>query len=170
MLGTVSADPKQILQELEALDFDGKGEAFVESRFLTPMLACLGYETHRDYEVVRYGDDGSAFKLHYGWMVLHKCLEVAGAYKKTVNTAVGAFPRACSSPCDKELAFLSHHHRDLLLLYALINVGINFVDREVAIAVEVCIICFETLGRPRYLERGSLPTANFPICKRTPNV
>jgi hypothetical protein len=53
------------LKELEALEFTGKGEAFVESRFLTPLLACLGYETHKDYEVVRHGDDGSSFKLHY---------------------------------------------------------------------------------------------------------
>jgi len=61
----VCDDPKLILQELEALDFTGKGEAFVESRFLTPFLACLVYETHKDYEVVRHGDAGSAFKLHY---------------------------------------------------------------------------------------------------------
>jgi len=55
----------KLLQELKALDFTGKSEAFVESRFLTPLLACLGYETHKDYEVIRHGDDGSAFKLHY---------------------------------------------------------------------------------------------------------
>jgi len=54
-----------ILSKLEALDFDGKGEAFVESRFLTPLLECLGYEIHNDYEVIRHGDDGSAFKLQY---------------------------------------------------------------------------------------------------------
>ena len=54
-----------IINELEALDFTGKGEAFVESRFLTPLLECLGYELHRDYEVIRHGDDGSAFKLQY---------------------------------------------------------------------------------------------------------
>lgn len=53
------------LQQLQSLDFSGKGEAFVESRFLTPLLEALGYETHRDYEVVRHGDDGSAFRLNY---------------------------------------------------------------------------------------------------------
>jgi hypothetical protein len=56
---------KDQLSELEILDFTGKGEAFVEARFLTPLLASLGYETHKDYEVVRHGDEGSAFKLHY---------------------------------------------------------------------------------------------------------
>ena len=53
------------LQKLAALEFTGKGEAFVESKFLTPFLQCLGYETHKDYEVIRHGDDGSSFKLHY---------------------------------------------------------------------------------------------------------
>jgi hypothetical protein len=48
-----------LLSQLEALDFTGKGEAFVESKFLTPLLDCLGYEVHRDYEVIRHGDDGS---------------------------------------------------------------------------------------------------------------
>jgi hypothetical protein len=57
--------PTPKLQELKALDFTGKGEAFVESRFITPLLALLGYETHKDYEVIRHGDDGSAFKLRY---------------------------------------------------------------------------------------------------------
>jgi hypothetical protein len=61
----MTADLKQVLNELEDLDFSGKGEAFVESRFLTPLLKCLGYEQHKDYEVIRHGDDGSAFKLHY---------------------------------------------------------------------------------------------------------
>jgi hypothetical protein len=42
-----------------------KGEAFVESRFLTPLLACLGYESHKDYEVIRHGDEGPSIKLHY---------------------------------------------------------------------------------------------------------
>jgi hypothetical protein len=60
------SDLKQFVQEFAALDSTGKGEAFVESRFLTPLLECLGYETHKDYEVIRHGDDGSAFKLHYG--------------------------------------------------------------------------------------------------------
>jgi len=53
------------LAEIESLDFSDKGESFVESKFLTPLLECLGYETHRDYEVIRHGDDGSAFKLNY---------------------------------------------------------------------------------------------------------
>ena len=53
------------LAEIEALDFTGRGESFVESKFLTPLLECLGYETHRDYEVIRHGDDGSSFKLKY---------------------------------------------------------------------------------------------------------
>jgi hypothetical protein len=34
------------LSQLEKLTFTGKGEAFVESRFITPLLQCLGYETH----------------------------------------------------------------------------------------------------------------------------
>lgn len=55
----------QILAQLAALDFSGKGEAFVESRFLTPLLECLGYESHKDYEVIRHGDDRSSFKLNY---------------------------------------------------------------------------------------------------------
>lgn len=57
-----------ILQKIEALsllDFTGKGEAFVESKFLTPLLEYLGYESHNDYEVLRHGDDGSSFKLNY---------------------------------------------------------------------------------------------------------
>jgi hypothetical protein len=29
------------------------------------LLECLGYETHKDYEVLRHGDDGASFKLHY---------------------------------------------------------------------------------------------------------
>jgi hypothetical protein len=53
------------LRQLEAIDFTGKAEAFVESRFLTPLLECLGYETHKDYEVLRHGDDGASFKLSY---------------------------------------------------------------------------------------------------------
>jgi hypothetical protein len=54
-----------LLSQLEAPDFTGKGETFVESKFLTPLLECLGYEIHTDYEVIRHGDDGSAFKLRY---------------------------------------------------------------------------------------------------------
>jgi hypothetical protein len=56
---------QQELKRLAAWDFSGKGEAFVESKFLTPLLQRLGYETHKDYEVIRHGDDGSAFKLHH---------------------------------------------------------------------------------------------------------
>ena len=55
----------EILSRLTVLDFTGKGEAFVEAQFLTPLLSCLGYETHKDYEVCRHGDHGSSFKLHY---------------------------------------------------------------------------------------------------------
>jgi hypothetical protein len=54
-----------VLAQLELLDFNGKGESFVESKFLTPLLECLGYEWHSDYEVIRHGDDGAAFKLQY---------------------------------------------------------------------------------------------------------
>lgn len=53
------------LKKLQLLDFGGKGEPFVESNFLTPLLECLGYETHKDYEVRRHGDDDMSFKLHY---------------------------------------------------------------------------------------------------------
>jgi hypothetical protein len=53
------------LQRLERLDFSGKAEAYVEQMYLTPLLACLGYEAHKDYEVIRHGDDGSSFKLRY---------------------------------------------------------------------------------------------------------
>lgn len=53
------------LKKLQLLDFGGKGEPFVESNFLTPLLECLGYETHKDYEVRRHGDDDTSFKLHY---------------------------------------------------------------------------------------------------------
>ena len=53
------------LKRLQQLDFEGKGEPFVESNFLTPLLECLGYETHKDYEVLRHGDHGTSFKLRY---------------------------------------------------------------------------------------------------------
>jgi len=55
----------ELLRELERLDFSGKGEEFVEARFLTPLLRCLGYQEHKDYEVLRHGDDGSSFVLAY---------------------------------------------------------------------------------------------------------
>ena len=61
----LASEARKQLIELETLDFTDKGEAFVESRFLTPLLAALGYETHKDYEVLRHGDDGAAFKLRY---------------------------------------------------------------------------------------------------------
>lgn len=61
MTGTLD----QVLAELQRLDFSGKAEAFVESNFLTPLLQCLGYDRHKDYEVFRHGDDGSSFKLAY---------------------------------------------------------------------------------------------------------
>jgi hypothetical protein len=53
----------QTLQNLMNLSFDGKGESFIEAAYLTPLLQCLGYEIHKDYEVIRHGDDGSSFKL-----------------------------------------------------------------------------------------------------------
>lgn len=58
-------DIEENLNALEELDFEGRGESFVESNFLTPLLECLGYETHKDYEVRRHGDEGMSFKLHY---------------------------------------------------------------------------------------------------------
>src|SRR5919202_6911922 len=54
-----------ILNQLALIDFEGKGESFVEARFLTPLLECLGYDKHKDYEVIRHGDEGSSFKLKY---------------------------------------------------------------------------------------------------------
>lgn len=54
-----------MLRQLEQLDFEGKAEAFVEAKFLTPLLECLGYEQHSDYEVYRHGDEGASFKLRY---------------------------------------------------------------------------------------------------------
>ncbi len=53
------------LEALAKLDFSDKGEAFVEQKFVTPLLESLGYETHKDYEVIRHGDDGAAFKLKH---------------------------------------------------------------------------------------------------------
>jgi hypothetical protein len=53
------------IKNLTTLDFSGKGESFVESNFLTPLLQCLGYESHKDYEVRRHGDNGTTFKLRY---------------------------------------------------------------------------------------------------------
>jgi hypothetical protein len=54
-----------ILNQLALIDFEGKGESFIEARFLTPLLECLGYDKHKDYEVIRHGDEGSSFKLKY---------------------------------------------------------------------------------------------------------
>ncbi len=79
---SVIADVKQMLKELEDLDFAGKGEAFVESRFLTPLLECLGYEQHKDYEVIRHGDDGSAFKLKGAQRVKHYNPDYAPTIRK----------------------------------------------------------------------------------------
>lgn len=53
------------LNRLSKFTFDGKGETTVEQKFLTPLLECLGYETHKDYEVYRHGDDNIDFKLTY---------------------------------------------------------------------------------------------------------
>ena len=54
-----------VLNDLRKLNFEGRAEAFVEQKFLTPLLECLGYENHKDYEVYRHGDDGTNFKLKY---------------------------------------------------------------------------------------------------------
>jgi hypothetical protein len=54
-----------LLRELQRIDFSGRGEEFVESNFLTPLLQCLGYDEHKDYEVIRHGDDRSSFRLKY---------------------------------------------------------------------------------------------------------
>jgi hypothetical protein len=70
---------QQTLDALAALDFEAKGEAFVEQKFITPLLECLGYETHKDYEVIRHGDDGSAFKLK------HPPVEKGARQVKTYN-------------------------------------------------------------------------------------
>jgi hypothetical protein len=70
---------QQTLQALAALDFEDKGEAFVEQKFLTPLLECLGYETHKDYEVIRHGDDGAGFKLK------HPPVEKGARQVKTYN-------------------------------------------------------------------------------------
>lgn len=56
---------RHLLESLAWLDFADKGESFVEQKFVTPLLECLGYETHKDYEVIRHGDDGSAFRLKH---------------------------------------------------------------------------------------------------------
>lgn len=53
------------LNQLALIDFEGKGESFIEARFLTPLLEYLGYDKHKDYEVIRHGDEGSSFKLKY---------------------------------------------------------------------------------------------------------
>src|ERR1017187_4556171 len=58
-------DSTMNLRQLETLAVTGKGEAFVESRFITPLLEYLGYEAHKDYDVRRHGDDGASFKLRY---------------------------------------------------------------------------------------------------------
>lgn len=68
---------EETLKSLANLSFEGKAESFVEQKFLTPLLGLLGYESHKDYEVIRHGDDGSSFKL--------KCPPVANGNKKTKN-------------------------------------------------------------------------------------
>lgn len=54
-----------VLKQLALIDFEGKGESSIREKFLTPLLECLGYDNHKDYEVIRDGDDGSSFKLKY---------------------------------------------------------------------------------------------------------
>jgi hypothetical protein len=56
---------QQTLLQLAQLGFSGKAEAFVEQKFVTPLLECLGYESHKDYEVHRHGDEGASFRLNY---------------------------------------------------------------------------------------------------------
>lgn len=53
------------LHTLSTLNFKGKGEAFVEQKFITPLLECLGYDLDEDYEVKRHGDGDCSFKLAY---------------------------------------------------------------------------------------------------------
>jgi hypothetical protein len=53
------------LNQLARIDFEGKGESFIETRFLTPLLEYLGYDKDKDYEVIRHGVEGSSFKLKY---------------------------------------------------------------------------------------------------------
>ena len=50
---------------LEHLDFDGKGENFVRENFVSPLLKYLGYECHKDYKVLRDGDEDMSFKLRH---------------------------------------------------------------------------------------------------------
>lgn len=58
-------DCLRILDSLESLNFKGKAEAFVEQKFVTPLLECLGYDSDDDYEVKRHGDSDCSFKLSY---------------------------------------------------------------------------------------------------------
>ena len=62
---------------LEKLDFDGKGENFVRENFVSYLLKFLGYDSHKDYEVKRDGDEGMAFKLRH--------LSVERGARKTKN-------------------------------------------------------------------------------------
>ena len=48
---------------LEYLDFNDKGENYVRENFVVPLLKCLGYDNHKDYEVKRDGDAGISLKL-----------------------------------------------------------------------------------------------------------
>ena len=54
-----------VLQGLSKIDFSGRGESYVESKFLFPLLEQLGYQQHKDYDVRVHGDDGSSLKLKY---------------------------------------------------------------------------------------------------------
>ncbi len=53
------------LKYLENMDFEGRGEKFVEDRFISPILSLLGYDQHKDYEVKRHGDNDTSFQLNY---------------------------------------------------------------------------------------------------------
>jgi Type I restriction enzyme R protein N terminus (HSDR_N) len=102
-------DPKyqQFLSDLEVLDFTGRGEAYVEQAFLTPLLRLLGYEATKDYEVIRHGDDGSAFKLKYppvesgAVRVKHYDLDYIPTIRKQMFWVIEAkSPKSVSYPFD----------------------------------------------------------------------
>lgn len=65
------------LKSLAKISFEGRGESFVEQKFIAPLLELLGYDSHKDYEVILHGDDGSSFKL--------KCPPVEKGNKKVRN-------------------------------------------------------------------------------------
>jgi len=56
---------EEILKRLEMLDFIDRGESYVESNYIVPLLGLLGYNEHKDYEAIVHGDKASSFKLQY---------------------------------------------------------------------------------------------------------